>query len=356
MRLLTACGCCLISLLCTISVQGAEDVVFAEQVLPIVKKYCLDCHSGSEAESGLSFETARQLSHVDDHPDLWEEVAKKLRSHEMPPADHDQPTDEERNLVSDWIGGRMQKLLELQRPSPGRVTMRRLNRVEYNNTIRDLVGIEFRPAEDFPADDTGYGFDNIGDVLSLSPLLMEKYFSAAEQIVSKAIVESIRGEPIVEVAGKTMRHVEGNAGDARVVSYALYSQGLLETTVKIPASDQYEIVVDAYGDQAGSDPARMSVRVDGTEIKLVDVPAKEDRPGKYTVPWRLEEGEHSIGVAFVNDFYDPDSSDPAHRDRNLIVWRLQIYSTGEALWKTLPEAHRRIIHTAPDAGQLQSPC
>ncbi len=65
-------------------------------------------------------------------------------------------------------------------PDPGRVTLRRLNRVEYNNTIRDLFGVDFRPADDFPSDDVGYGFDNIGDVLSLPPLLMEKYLAAAE--------------------------------------------------------------------------------------------------------------------------------------------------------------------------------
>ncbi len=72
--------------------------------------------------------------------------------------------------------------------SDGRVTIRRLNRVEYNNTIRDLVGVDFKPAADFPNDDVGYGFDNIGDVLSLSPLLLEKYLSAAESILDRAIV------------------------------------------------------------------------------------------------------------------------------------------------------------------------
>ena len=71
---------------------------------------------------------------------------------------------------------------------PGRVTIRRLNRAEYNNTIRDLVGIDFHPADDFPSDDVGYGFDNIGDVLSMPPILMEKYLAAAETISEEAIV------------------------------------------------------------------------------------------------------------------------------------------------------------------------
>ena len=74
---------------------------------------------------------------------------------------------------------------------PGRVTARRLNRVEYNNTIRDLLGVSLRPADEFPVDDSGYGFDNIGDVLSLSPMLMEKYLSAARAVARAAVF----GEP-----------------------------------------------------------------------------------------------------------------------------------------------------------------
>src|SRR5262249_19009088 len=85
-----------------------------------------------------------------------------------------------------WIDARFGAVDCTKQRDPGRVTIRRLNRAEYNNTIRDLVGIDFQPADDFPADDVGYGFDNIGDVLSLPPLLMEKYLAAAGRIVEKA--------------------------------------------------------------------------------------------------------------------------------------------------------------------------
>jgi hypothetical protein len=118
-------------------------------------------------------------------PQLWDKVAQNLRSGSMPPAGRKQPTEAER--------GRMLAGLDeaLRGPrggpkDPGRVTLRRLNRTEYDNTVRDLLGVTFRPAEDFPADDVGYGFDNIGDVLALSPLLLEKYLAAAEQIVDSA--------------------------------------------------------------------------------------------------------------------------------------------------------------------------
>ena len=93
----------------------------------------------------------------------------------MPPEDQEQPSSGERQFVTGWIKATLDRPVPIAEQDPGRVTIRRLNRAEYNNTIRDLVGVDFHPADDFPADDVGYGFDNIGDVLSLSPIFVEKY-------------------------------------------------------------------------------------------------------------------------------------------------------------------------------------
>ena len=103
----------------------------------------------------------------------------------MPPKSKPQPAEEERDRLVAWIDATLARTVPIKK-DPGRVTMRRLNRAEYNNTIRDLVGVKFQPAEDFPSDDVGYGFDNIGDVLSLSPILLEKYLAAADKIVDQA--------------------------------------------------------------------------------------------------------------------------------------------------------------------------
>ena len=92
-----------------------------------------------------------------------------------------QPSKAEREFVTEWIANAMTKVDCSSGKDPGRVTLRRLNRAEYNNTIRDLCGVDFHPADDFPADDVGYGFDNIGDVLSLQPVLLEKYLAAADR-------------------------------------------------------------------------------------------------------------------------------------------------------------------------------
>ena len=111
----------------------------------------------------------------------------KLRRGEMPPLEEEQPPEEQRQAVAAWLARELERIDATTPPDPGRVTARRLNRTEYNNTIKELLGVDIRPADDFPQDDAGYGFDNIADVLSLSPVLMEKYVSAADRVARVAL-------------------------------------------------------------------------------------------------------------------------------------------------------------------------
>jgi len=116
----------------------------------------------------------------------------------MPPEDSRRPKDEEYDAVGAWLAATLGPADRAGPPDPGRVTIRRLNRAEYSNTIRDLLGVEFNAAADFPSDDVGYGFDNIGDVLTLPPLLLEKYLAAAEQIAAKAIAADKPGDKLAD--------------------------------------------------------------------------------------------------------------------------------------------------------------
>ncbi len=150
---------------------------FAGKIVPFVAKYCSDCHAGAKPEGNLDLTKFKDASAVASNRKTWRKVLGKLAAHEMPPADEDQPSDDERNAVVRWIDAELARPVPISAQDPGRVTIHRLNRTEYNNTIRDLVGVDFHPADDFPADDVGYGFDNIGDVLSMSPLLLEKYMA-----------------------------------------------------------------------------------------------------------------------------------------------------------------------------------
>src|SRR5437868_2377809 len=161
---------------------------FAQDLRPIFAKYCVTCHGGKKPKAHLALDAFKDEDSFSKDPELLDKIQEKLRAREMPPQNKPQPVEAERKTLTRWIDTKLAKLSQGApgQRDPGRVTIRRLNRVEYNNTIRDLVGIDFRAADDFPSDDVGYGFDNIGDVLSMAPILMEKYLDAAERIVAKA--------------------------------------------------------------------------------------------------------------------------------------------------------------------------
>ena len=156
----------------------------------------------------------------------------------MPPAPRPRPSPEEVAVVLGWIDANLSS--EDTQPNPGRVTARRLNRAEYNNTVRDLLGIDFRPADDFPVDDTGYGFDNIGDVLSISPVLMEKYMTAADKIVRRAIVTDRSVKPTA--LRYSAPRVEGEHRQIGAAGRVPYSpEGRLAARHRFPATGEYDL-------------------------------------------------------------------------------------------------------------------
>jgi hypothetical protein len=158
-----------------------------DDVRPIISKYCLKCHSKVKPRGGLNLERFKDQESVLKKLKVWEKVSDHLHGGIMPPAGKPKPSPTELHTVYAWLDDDILKVdCTTGAKDPGRVTIRRLNRAEYDNTIRDLVGVAVRPAEDFPSDDVGYGFDNIGDVLSMPPILTEKYLAAAEKVVGAA--------------------------------------------------------------------------------------------------------------------------------------------------------------------------
>ncbi len=166
--------------------KPASKPAFDKEIAPLVAKYCSSCHGEKKPRARIDLTKYKQEEDILKDRQVWERVAKAFKGREMPPRRRPQPTVAERERFEAWLDGTLGAVDCSLKRDPGRVTIRRLNRVEYNNTIRDLVGVHFQPAEDFPADDVGYGFDNIGDVLSLPPLLMEKYLAAAEKVIDEA--------------------------------------------------------------------------------------------------------------------------------------------------------------------------
>jgi hypothetical protein len=175
---------------------------FQHDLLPFLQRYCVNCHGKGSHEGDFAFDRYRDLDAVKRDRRAWTRVLKRLKSEVMPPADADKPSTEERARAVQWLDHQLNDVDSTLPQDPGRVTVRRLNRAEYDNTVRDLLGVDFQPANDFPADDTGHGFDNIGDVLTVPPLLLEKYLSAAEEIAERAVPlhstdQQRRSQPLV---------------------------------------------------------------------------------------------------------------------------------------------------------------
>ncbi len=165
---------------------GAPEQDYKKRIEPLLKNYCYDCHADGANKGEVSLDEYTNFTAHVGNQKLWLAVWQNLQTQMMPPAKKPQPTDAERRQISKWIERDVFKL-DPANPDPGRVTIRRLNREEYRNTILDLFGVEFDTTEAFPTDDSGYGFDNIGDVLTMSPLLLEKYMDAAQEIANKAV-------------------------------------------------------------------------------------------------------------------------------------------------------------------------
>lgn len=166
---------------------------FDGRVVGVLESYCADCHLDGAEEGGVTLDALVDPDTTAGEKKLWDRALKQLRHDLMPPRDMDQPTAEEQTAVEQWIKEAVFEI-DPEAPDPGHVTVRRLNRTEYRNTIKDLFDYEINTDQLFPPDDTGHGFDNIAEVLTLSPLLMEKYIDAATEVVT-ARVPVVSGVP-----------------------------------------------------------------------------------------------------------------------------------------------------------------
>ena len=179
--------------------KAAPD--FDRDVALFLDSHCVRCHGGKKPKGGLALDAYQDGAALARDRRLLDKLAQVIRDHEMPPPGRPRLTDAEIEPVTAWLEAALVQASGGKK-DPGRVTIRRLNRVEYNNTIRDLVGVHFQPADDFPSDDVGYGFDNIGDVLSMPPILMEKYLAAAEKIVDHRVRRSPRSRKRILIANR----------------------------------------------------------------------------------------------------------------------------------------------------------
>ena len=260
---------------------------FDQNVGAFVKANCAMCHNEQLKTAGLALTKYHDTASMIRDRDIWEKVVQRVRAGEMPPKGLPRPKPEQVDATTGWIEAQFDQYDASTPPDPGHLTAHRLNRTEYNNTIRDLLGVHFEPAADFPADDSGFGFDNIGDALSVSPILMEKYLAAAKKIAADAV-------PVALVPPKPTRfHYSPERG-------VMEERPVLEHTFQLPAEGDYDIRVAAGGRR---EPFTLTIELDGKQIKTENLTVESEKPRAGELRVHVPYGEHVLR-AFITA-HDP---------------------------------------------------
>ncbi len=328
--------------------KTGDSKLFASKIHPFLTTYCITCHNDKKEAGGVSLERFSTQALAMTDRKIWGAAAEVLRAKEMPPKSRKQPSDAERSAFLAWVDSSLTRVDCGQAYDPGRPTIRRLNKAEYNNTIRDLVGVNFQPADDFPSDDVGYGFDNIGDVLAFSPILFEKYMSAAQKILEQAIVIP---KPI-EVSKdsfrpQNLRSSFGKLGALVGKRYPLNANGKVFVNFDFLHGGEYIIRGRASGEQAGSELPKMTFQVDGKAIKSVEVDAPQEKAKVYETRTTIAAGRHDVELAFTNYFAEGKEGDAKKRERRLFVEQLEIEGPFNPVPKSLPASHTKIMIAKP---------
>lgn len=258
----------------------------AEVVQSFVATHCKSCHSGAKPKGSLSLEKHDAASIAKDRK-AWIQVLERTRGGDMPPEKQPRPAPAQVEAFASALESIWDAADRAGPRDPGKVTARRLNRVEYANTVRDLVGVDFNPADDFPADDIGHGFDNIGDVLTLPPVLLERYLTAAEGIAERAIAVTIPPVPRRYLAGRFLHpypnDLPGTGGRFRPMRpldpNPIYSGPFAAGTdyLKFSSKDDFFLRVKLYAEPKGKSPVKVVLFLSGPKVKNPSPDAEVDK-------------------------------------------------------------------------------
>jgi len=274
-----------------------DSAGFDAKVKPILKNTCTGCHNAQVMSGGVNLVPYLDSATILSERPAWEKILHKVETGEMPPKGIPRPPQNQIDALVGYLRGQFAAADAAVPPDPGRVTAKRLNRNEYRNTIRDLLAIDYRADKEFPTDDSGYGFDNIADILTISPLLMEKYLNAAESIASRAMgADPLPKKPLSIVSDlktKTLRRLD-------------YST--VEASQRLDFDGEYNVIFGFPGERPkDAKPVKMAFYMDGQLLTTLDV---ETKPSGlvYFNPFSdaqtrlyLPEGDHVFRAAFLND-------------------------------------------------------
>jgi mono/diheme cytochrome c family protein len=282
----------------------------------VLDTYCVTCHNARLKTAGLVLDTL-DPAHVETNAATWEKVVARLRAQTMPPPPARRPDKATYDALASTLEGALDRAA-LENPNPGRPAVHRLNRAEYANAVRDLLGVVVDARELLPVDDSGYGFDNIADVLSVSPGLLERYMNAARRISRLAV-----GDPDMKPALQTYSAPKYLVQDDRMDEQLPFgSRGGIAIPHYFPLDGEYTLKVRLY--RTWRDEIRglsrshtLDIRLDRTRIKSLTFGGDGERaiwlPGQAVpnptayelnadapleVRFAAKAGQHTIGLAF----------------------------------------------------------
>jgi uncharacterized protein DUF1592/uncharacterized protein DUF1588/uncharacterized protein DUF1587/uncharacterized protein DUF1585/uncharacterized protein DUF1595 len=281
----------------------------------VLDTYCVTCHNARLRTAALQLDTA-DVDHPEANPAIWEKVVRKLRARDMPPPGPPRPDHATYESLANYLEAALDDAAATT-PNPGRPAAYRLSRFQYANAIRDLIALEIDAASLLPADDSGYGFDNIGDVLTVSPLLLERYLSAAATVSRLAV-----GDPSLAPTS-TEFHVPPATVQTERESpdLPIGSRGGIAIRHHFPLDAEYVIKVrlqrgkDATTILGTSAPRQLDIRLDGRRLQLFTIggqtqaehgSAEEELDERLEVRVAVTAGAHLVGSTFVKDTVKPE--------------------------------------------------
>ncbi|MBZ5610448.1 MAG: DUF1592 domain-containing protein [Acidobacteriia bacterium] len=282
----------------TLSLRAATPSLpaAAKPYRALLDQYCVTCHNERAKTAGLMLDQA-DLSNVPAGSEVWEKVIRKLRGDAMPPPGLPRPDQTARENFVAWLETSLDRAAAAH-PNPGRTAVHRLNRAEYTNAIRDLLALDIDGASLLPPDDSGYGFDNNADVLSVSPMLAERYLSAARKISRIAV-----GDPTLHPTTETFAVNKYLKQDDRLSEDLPFdSRGGLAAPYYFPVDGDYFVKVYLLrtydGRIRGAEPADLEIRLNGAKIKQATVNAEPTGDGAARPRVRRTEEADGMEVRF----------------------------------------------------------
>ncbi|WP_166831452.1 DUF1592 domain-containing protein [Thalassoroseus pseudoceratinae] len=263
--------------------------LFEQSLRPVLVETCGDCHDPDDAENAVPFLSATKAEAVATHRGLWKNVAEQLRNRTMPPADAVQPSEEDRLRIANWIDETLRQTACQLGEYAGQVVSRRLNRIEYDNTIRDLLGVDLDVSDTFPVDGSGgEGFNNNGETLFLPPILMERYLEAATTALDAAIVtprlkKTFRPDDL-QIESKSQRNS----------NQTLPKKSAANAFVTVYVAGDYTIRVTAATTE--SHPAKVVLKLDGIAANRFEFTGEKNKPIQESAVVRLARGVHAITI------------------------------------------------------------